>query len=80
MVAAGIIDAAISVLLILTSVVFGSLREEHFGKLLPKMKIGEHATLLIKAMGYFDCTRDRGWRYIVSLLPSLPRACAGRVR
>ena len=47
--AAGISDAAISVLeeeLILTSVVFGSLREEHFEKLLPKMKVGEHAALL----------------------------------
>ena len=28
------------------SVVFSSLREEHFDKLLPKMKVGEHAALL----------------------------------
>ena len=47
--AAGISEAAISVLeeeLFLTSVVFGSLREEHFDKLLPKMKVGEHVALL----------------------------------
>ena len=47
--AAGISEAAISVQeeeLFLTSVVFGSLREEHFDKLLPKMKVGEHVALL----------------------------------
>ena len=31
---------------VLTSGVFTSLREEHFEKLLPLLKIGEHATLL----------------------------------
>ena len=44
-----ICEAAISVLeeeLILTSVVVGSLPEEHFDKILPKMKVKEHAALL----------------------------------
>ena len=43
-------EAAIGVLeeeLVLTSVVFGSLREEHFEKLLSKLKVGEHASLLL---------------------------------
>ena len=31
---------------VLTSAIFGSLREEHFEKLLPKLKVGDHATLL----------------------------------
>lgn len=31
---------------VLTMSVFVSLREEHFEKLLPKLKVGEHATLL----------------------------------
>ena len=31
---------------VLTSAIFGSLREEHFEKLLPTLKVGDHATLL----------------------------------
>ena len=41
-------EAAIAVLeeeLVLTSVVFGSLREEHFETLLSKLKVGEHLLL-----------------------------------
>ena len=30
----------------MTSTVFRSLQEEHFEKLLPKLKVGEHAALL----------------------------------
>ena len=45
----GISEAAIKLLeeeLVVTSAVFRALREEHFEKLLPKLKVGEHAALL----------------------------------
>ena len=45
----GVSEAAIAVLeeeLVLNSVVFSCLREEHFERLLPKLKVGDHAALL----------------------------------
>ena len=45
----GVGEAGITVLeedSVLTTSVFVSLREEHFEKLLPKLNVGEHATLL----------------------------------
>ena len=42
-------EAAIAVLeeeLVLNSVVFSCLREEHFERLLPKLRVGDHAALL----------------------------------
>ena len=47
--AAGVNDSVISVLedeLVVTSVIFSSLRGEHFEKLLPRVKVGQHALLL----------------------------------
>ena len=46
--ASGITESTITVLeeeLVLSSALFGSLREEHFEKLLPKLRVGEHAAL-----------------------------------
>lgn len=45
----GVSEAAIAVLedeLVLNSATFACLREEHFEKLLPKLKVGEHAAFL----------------------------------
>ena len=45
----GVSEEAIAVLeeeLVLNTVVFSCLREEHFEKLLPKLKVGDHAALL----------------------------------
>ncbi len=46
---AGVNDEAISVLeeeLVVSSAIFSSLRDEHFEKLIPKLKVGQHALLL----------------------------------
>ena len=46
---AGIMEGVVSVLeeeLILSSTIFYSLREEHFEKLLPRLKVGQRALLL----------------------------------
>ena len=46
---AGLSEAAIAVLeeeVVITFVIFQSLREEHFERLLPRMKVGQHALLL----------------------------------
>ena len=46
---AGVSEEALQVLgdeEILTMTIFSSLREEHFERLLPKLKVGQHALLL----------------------------------
>ena len=46
---AGLSEAAIAVLeeeVVVTFVIFQSLREEHFERLLPRLKVGQHALLL----------------------------------
>ena len=46
---AGLSEAVIAVLeeeVVVTFVIFQSLREEHFERLLPRLKVGQHALLL----------------------------------